>query len=205
MLFKSGFTWGVQYDIINPDKDIYPPLFYWNHSTFMSTTTEAIVQSSIAGLPLLPLFRNAVFGILGLIMVLLYHGSAINFLITRFERYTNQNLAKKQYNRVFFHFYLAFFYIALIHLTEIVIWTIYVDQLHLIDNAIQTLLFVGSCYTTVGFVEDLLPDGWKSLAFFISFSGLFSIAWTTSVMIGMTNSYKAAWNLKHHQKDPTAS
>jgi hypothetical protein len=24
-------------------------------------------------------------------------------------------------------------------------------------------------------------------------------------MIGMTNSYKAAWNLKHHQKDPSAS
>jgi hypothetical protein len=77
--------------------------------------------------------------------------------------------------------------------------------LGLIDNAIQTLLFVGSCYTTVGFIGDILPEGWKSLACFISFSGLFSIAWTTSGMIGMTNSYKAAWNLKHHQKDPTAS
>ncbi len=171
----------------------------------MSTTTDAIVQSSLAGLPLWPLVRNAFFGIFGIIIVLLYHGSTINFLITRFERLTNQNLAKKQYNRVFFHFYLAFFYIAIIHLTEIVIWMVYVHQLDLIDNAVQTLLFVGSCYTTVGFVEDLLPEGWKSLAFFISFSGLFSIAWTTSVMIGMTNSYKAAWNLKHHQKDPTSS
>lgn len=171
----------------------------------MSITADALTQSSFAGLPLWPLLRNAIFGIFGLIIVLLYHGSAINFLITRFERFTNHNLAKKQYNRVFFHFYLAFFYIAIIHLTEIVIWTVYVHQLDLINNAVQTLLFVGSCYTTVGFVEDLLPDGWKSLAFFISFSGLFAIAWTTSVMIGMTNSYKAAWNLKHHQKDPTAS
>lgn len=171
----------------------------------MSIATEAIIQSSFAGLPLLPLFRNALLGIFGLILVLLYHGSAINFLITRFEKFTNQNLAKNQLNRVFFHFYLCFFYIAIIHLTEILIWTVYVDQLDLIDNAIQTLLFVGSCYTTVGFVSDVLPDSWKSLAFFISFSGLFSIAWTTSVMIGMTNVYKTAWNLKHHQKDPSAS
>ena len=171
----------------------------------MSISTDLITQSSIAGLPLFPLFRNALFGVAGLIMILLFHGGTINFIILRFERYTNQNIAKKQYNRVFFHFYFAFFFIAFVHLTEIVIWTFYVDQLNLIQNAIQTLLFVGSCYTTVGFVDDLLPDGWKSLAFFISFSGLFSIAWTTSVMIGMANSYKTAWNLKHHQKDPNAS
>lgn len=205
VLFKGYFTWAIQYDIINPDKDNCLPSINQNHTKFMSITTDAVMQSSFAGLPLLPLIRNTLFGIGGLIMIMLFHGGTINFIIMRFEKHTNQNLAKKQYNHVFFHFYFTFFFIAIIHLTEIVIWTIYVDQLHLIDSAIQTLLFVGSCYTTVGFVEDVLPDGWKSLAFFISFSGLFSIAWTTSAMINMTNCYKAAWNLKHNQKDPNAS
>lgn len=171
----------------------------------MSFIPDSLIESSLAGLPLLPLVRNSLYGVIGLIAILLFHGATINYIIMRFEKRANFNLARKQYNYVFFHFYFTFFFIALIHLTEIVIWTIYVDQLNLIDNAIQTLLFVGSCYTTVGFIEDLLPDGWKSLAFFISFSGLFSIAWTTSVMIGMTNSYKASWNLKHQQKDPSAS
>jgi hypothetical protein len=138
-------------------------------------------------------------------MVLFFHGGAINFVIMRFERFTNQNLKKKQYNWVFTHFYLSFLFIALIHLSEIVIWSIYITQLNLIDDGIKALMFAGSCYTTVGFVEDILPAGWKSLAFFISFSGLFSIAWTTSGMIGMTSSYKAAWNLKHHQKNPSDS
>ena len=123
----------------------------------------------------------------------------------RFEGLTNGNLKVKQYNRVFFHFYFTFFFIALIHLAEIIIWTVYILELNLIQDAIKTLLFVGSCYTTIGFIEDILPNGWKSLAFFISFSGLFAMAWTTSVMISMTNTYKAAWNLKHHQKDPNAS
>lgn len=171
----------------------------------MSISTEIITQTTLGGIPLLPLLRDTFYGILGLILVLLFHGSGINYIMLRFERLTIGNLKLKQYNRVFFHFYASFFFIALIHIVEIVIWTFYIMALNLMDNGIQTLLFVGSCYTTVGFVEDILPTGWKSLAFFISFSGLFAVAWTTSTMIGMTNSYKAAWNLKHHQKDPSAS
>ncbi len=171
----------------------------------MSITTEVITQSTLAGIPLLPLIRDALYGIFGLILILFFHGSAINFIMMRFERLTNENLKEKQYNWVFFHFYSSFFFIALVHITEIIIWTLFIIALGLMDDGIQTLLFVGSSYTTVGFVEDILPVGWKSLAFFVSFSGLFSIAWTTSTMIGMTNSYKTAWNQKHRQKDPSAS
>ena len=171
----------------------------------MSIATDLITQSTLGGIPLLPLLRDTLYGILGLILVLLFHGSSINFIMLRFERLTNGNLKLKQFNRVFFHFYASFFFIALIHIIEIIIWTLYVVALGIMSDGIQTLLFVGSCYTTVGFVEDILPAGWKSLAFFISFSGLFSVAWTTSTMISMTNSYKSAWNLKHHQKDPSAS
>lgn len=171
----------------------------------MSTSAELLNQSALYGIPLLPLIRDTLSGILGLIIVLLFHGSAINFIILRFEKLTNENLNAKQYNLVFFHFYAAFFFIALVHLVEIIIWTLYILALGLLDDGIQTLLFVGSCYTTVGFVADILPNTWKSLAFFISFTGLFSIAWTTSGMIVMTSSYKTAWNLKHNQKDPTVS
>ncbi|QWD69000.1 hypothetical protein AOC21_03660 [Polynucleobacter sp. VK25] len=171
----------------------------------MSTTLNLISQTNLAGIPLLPLLRDALYGIFGLILILLFHGSAINFIMLRFERLTNGNLKVRQYNRVFFHFYFTFFFIALIHLTEIIIWTIYILELNLIEDGIKAMIFVGSCYTTIGFIEDILPAGWKSLAFFISFSGLFAMAWTTSVMISMTSTYKAAWNLKHHQRDPNAS
>ncbi|QWE09272.1 hypothetical protein [Polynucleobacter ibericus] len=171
----------------------------------MPITPDTITQSTLAGIPLLPLIRDALYGIFGLILILFFHGSAINFIMLRFERLTNENLTDRQYNWVFFHFYSAFFFIALVHITEIIIWTLFILALGLMDSGIDTLLFVGSSYTTVGFVQDILPMGWKSLAFFVSFSGLFSIAWTTSTMIGMTNSYKAAWNLKHRQKDPSAS
>jgi hypothetical protein len=171
----------------------------------MPITPDTITQTTLVGIPLLPLIRDALYGIFGLILILLFHGSAINYIMMRFERLTNENLKGRRYNWVFFHFYSAFFFIALVHIIEIIIWTLFIIALGLMNDGIQTLLFVGSSYTTVGFVEDILPIGWKSLAFFISFSGLFSIAWTTSTMIGMTSSYKTAWNMKHHQKDPSAS
>jgi hypothetical protein len=188
-----------------PDKDICLSEIARDPTKFMSITSATITQSTIIGIPILPLIRDALYGLLGLIVILFFHGGLINFTILRFERLTNQNLKNKHYNRVFFHFYAAFFFIALIHILEILVWTIYIYSLNLLDDSIQTFLFVGSTYTTVGFAQDILPAGWKSLAFFISFSGLFAMAWTTSVMIGMTNSYKVAWNLKHHEKDLTSS
>ena len=73
-------------------------------------------------------------------------------------------------------------------------------MLGLMGDALSAIIFSGSCYTTVGFAPDSLPYGWKSLAFFIAFTGLFSLAWTTSVMINMTNVYRQAWRAKFERK-----
>ncbi|MBU3577327.1 hypothetical protein [Polynucleobacter sp. UK-Kesae-W10] len=160
-----------------------------------------LANSTVLGIPFIPLITDIFFGVLGLIIILVFHGSLINHIIMRFEGRTQSNLDLGQYNRVFMHFYASFFFIALVHICEIIIWCFFILGLGLMDDAVQALLFAGSCYTTVGFVSDLLPTGWKSLAFFIAFTGLFSLAWTTSVMIGMTNTYKAAWNLKYGRKE----
>jgi len=143
------------------------------------------------------LFLDIICGLVGLTVILIFHGSALNHILMRFERLTNTNLEKKQHNRIFFHFYVAFIFFALIHISEIFIWAGILLSLGLILDPVQAILFSGSCYTTVGFVTDILPMGWKSMAFFIAFTGLFSLAWTTSVMIGMTALYKEAWHLKY--------
>ncbi|MBU3614689.1 hypothetical protein ICN46_07260 [Polynucleobacter sp. Latsch14-2] len=146
------------------------------------------------------LFIDIICGLIGLTIILIFHGSALNHIVMRFERLTKANLALKQYNRIFFHFYVTFIFFALIHISEIFIWSGIIIWLHLIPSTVQSILFAGSCYTTVGFVSDILPTGWKSLSFFIAFTGLFSLAWTTSVMIGMTSLYKEAWNLKYDRR-----
>jgi hypothetical protein len=143
------------------------------------------------------LARDTAWGIACLIVILIFHGSAINHVYMRFERLTRKNLEAHQYNRVFFHFYVTFLFLALIHVLEILFWAIFIICLGIMANPVAAVLFAGSCYTTVGFESDTLINGWKSFAFFISLSGLFSLAWTTSIMIGMTTAYKNAWDQKY--------
>lgn len=148
----------------------------------------------------LALFQDILLGVAGMILILIFHGTSINWVLMRFERMTAANLANQEYHWVFLHFYISFSFIALIHIAEVLLWAAFIYQANLLKDGIEAILFAGSCYTTLGFVEDILPNGWKSLAFFISFSGLFSLAWTTSIMIGMTNTYRETWKLKNHVK-----
>jgi hypothetical protein len=143
--------------------------------------------------PILPLLIDIFYGVAGLIVILMFHGASITFVLMRFDRFTTINLSKRQLTRVFFHFYFAFIYIALIHIAEVLMWGVYMFQLNLIPNLVESIIFSGSCYTTVGFIPDILPTGWKSLAFFIAFTGLFTLAWTTTVMITLTDTYKTAF------------
>jgi hypothetical protein len=164
-----------------------------------------LANSALLGIPFIPLITDIFFGILGLIIILVFHGSSINHIMMRFERMTEANLKLGQYNRVFMHFYASFFFIALVHICEIILWSFFLLGLGLMSDGVQALLLAGSCYTTVGFVADTLPVGWKSIAFFIAFTGLFSLAWTTSGMFGMMDAYKKAWKLKYGQEDFTSS
>lgn len=171
----------------------------------MTFIPDSTIHVAILGIPVVPLVTEIFFGILGLIGVLVFHGACINHVIMKFDRKTDLCLSKGMHKWVYIHFYFAFIFIALIHICEIVLWTFYLFALGLMNDGVQALVFAGSCYTTVGFASDTLPNGWKSLAFFISFTGLFSLAWTTSVMIGMTETYKTAWNRRHSRNDPKAS
>jgi hypothetical protein len=163
----------------------------------MSNPSTPILQTTLEGIAIFPLLNDVFYGTIGLIGILIFHGICINHIIMKFETKTNFAISNKKYRWVYIHFYLAFIFIALIHIIEIVLWTFYLFALRLFDSGIDVLIFVGSCYTTVGFSGDILPTGWKSLAFFIAFTGLFSLAWTTSIMIGMTDAYKKAWRFRH--------
>jgi hypothetical protein len=72
-----------------------------------------------------------------------------------------------------------------VQLGSILIWTVALYATGLIEDIRLAMLFSGSSYTTVGIFSDNLPIGWKSVAFYIAFSGLFSFAIATSSMISM--------------------
>ena len=130
------------------------------------------------------LLHSAPLGLSVLVLVLLFTSGVIVRIAKNFNKHSNK-LGPRAIFWIEFRFVLAILQICVIQILAIVIWTLAVYLPGLSQTLTQAFLFVGSCYTTLGIFSDILPPIWKSLAFYIAFSGLFSFALTTSVVISM--------------------
>ena len=140
-----------------------------------------------------------------LLLVMVFHGIVLLQISKRYEVKTFLYLAEKKFSEVTLCFYISVFCLFLTHIAEIILWGIAIYALKLLPNLGQSILFSGSTYTAMGFMEDILPNGWKMLAVIIAFSGMFAIAWTASVMISMTKNFRQAYAKRHMEKLNIAS
>jgi len=139
-------------------------------------------------------------GTIMLLLVMMFHGIILLQIAKRYEVKSFLYLAEKKYSEVVIFFYISIFCLFLTHIAEIILWGIALYFLKLLPALGQSILFSGSTYTAMGFMEDILPDGWKMLAVIIAFSGMFSFAWTASVMISMTKNFRQAYTKRHMEK-----
>jgi hypothetical protein len=71
----------------------------------------------------------------------------------------------------------------LLHLLEIWVWSAALVYSGLVANWRAAGFFAANTYTTVGYGNFLLPEGWHMLAPIIAMSGLFTFGWTGSVLV----------------------
>jgi len=81
--------------------------------------------------------------------------------------------------------YLTMVLILTSHLVDIVIWGYALVWSGLVTDISQALYFSGSTYTTLGYGEDIMPPAWNAITAVIALSGMFCIAWTTSVLMSI--------------------
>ncbi len=139
-------------------------------------------------------------GIFMLMLVMLIHGISLLQIAKRYEVKSFLYLSEHAYSSVALIFYISVLCLFLTHIFEIIIWGASLYIFKLLPDLGQSILFSGSTYTAMGFMDDLLPAGWKMLAIIIAFSGMFSFAWTASVMISMTKNFRQAYTRLHMQK-----
>ncbi len=135
-----------------------------------------------------------------LLLVMIFHGGVLLQIAKRYEVKTFLYLSENKYSSVALCFYISVFCLFLTHIAEIMIWGVALYAFKLLPALGQSILFSGSTYTAMGFMEDILPDGWKMLAVIIAFSGMFAFAWTASVMISMTKNFRQAYTKLHMEK-----
>lgn len=130
------------------------------------------------------LLRSALFGLSVLILVTFFNGAVLIRINTAFSSYCQST---KTHSSLDLHvrFIAAVFKLCLVQILAMILWTAAVYIVGLTENLQQAFMFVGSCFTTLGIVSDIFPVEWQSVAFYIAFSGLFSFALATSVMISL--------------------
>lgn len=69
-----------------------------------------------------------------------------------------------------------------IHILQIYVWGYSLFYTGVINEPNTAVIFAGSTYTTVGFVDDPLPQKWQLLTVIMAASGLFAFGWSTSLM-----------------------
>jgi len=144
-------------------------------------------------------------GTIILLLVMIFHGLILLQIAKRYEVKSFLYLSEKKYSDVALCFYISIFCLFLTHIFEIILWGIALFALKLVPALGQSILFSGSTYTAMGFMDDILPEGWKMLAVIIAFSGMFAFAWTASVMISMTKNFRQAYTKRHMEKLNIAS
>ena len=130
------------------------------------------------------IIRDTAFGMGIFLIVLILNAYLIIHIYLWFVKKCARLVNAPPYKLIFL-FAASIYVMSIVQLMSILIWTVALYANALIDDTHQALLFAGSSYTTLGIYSDTLPVGWKSVAFYIAFSGLFSFAMATSSMMSM--------------------
>ena len=149
---------------------------------------------------LISLFQTTLLGVAGLFCILWANSFFIRRISVRYEIRVRGLLARRDYNRALFAFFVSVSYMALVQLGAVTLWAVALLAFKVVGDPNRALLFAGSCYTTIGIVSDIAAEGWSLLPVFIAISGLFSFALSTAAVLSMANLYRRAWYAKHAKR-----
>ena len=146
-----------------------------------------------------------------LLLIVLIHAAGMRFVTDRFEmRLQTFGIMQSTWRPdVLMGFVVTL--MLLLHLLEIWVWSAALVYSGLVDNWRAAGFFAANTYTTVGYGNFLLPEGWHMLAPIIAMSGLFTFGWTGSVLVEIvrrcqqvkTAAYKAKLaRSRRHSTDP---
>lgn len=127
-----------------------------------------------------------VFGSSVMLLCLLVQALTVVLVMNPVKDQARRLARQKQAILAQFVFFGATVLLLLSHLAQVYIWGLSFNLSGILENPHQAMLFAGSTYTTVGFVEDPLAQKWQLAAIIMATNGFFSFAWSTSAMFGLS-------------------
>jgi hypothetical protein len=133
-----------------------------------------------------PLLEVFAVGAALLVGVTLVHGSVLGRIVRDYHRGAKRLL--EHANHPFWaslQFGRAVLLMLVLHIVGMTIWATMLTRLGLIPDVRDSLYFTANSYTTLGLGGMPLGFGWRELGPMMAICGLFTFAWTTSVMFNV--------------------
>ena len=111
-----------------------------------------------------------------LIVIMLMHAAGVRATSNHILRRSSALLARPTWWRADLLMSRMVFVLLSLHLVEMAAWAAALVYSGLVPDWRTAGFFAGNTYTTIGYANFILPDGWKMLAPIIAISGLFTLA-----------------------------
>jgi hypothetical protein len=120
-----------------------------------------------------------------LLLIMLVHATGVRSVTNHVLRRSTVILALPSAWRADVLMSGAVFGLLSLHLLEIAVWAVALVYSGLVHDWCAAGFFAGNTYTTVGYGNFILPNGWHMLAPIIAISGLFTFEWSGSVLVDL--------------------
>lgn len=126
-----------------------------------------------------------------LVILVLLHGAGLHSILVfraRCERRLREERPRLVPALLLFGW--SVFLMLALHIGEFVIWAFALVTMGLIAQVSDALYFCANAYTTLGYGNVDLGPHWRNIAPIMGISGLFTFAWTTSVLVSVVSAHR---------------
>jgi hypothetical protein len=123
------------------------------------------------------------FGGAMMVFIVLVHAAGVRAVTTHVLRRTESIMQRPSRWQADLLMASIVFMLLTLHVTEMFLWAAALVYSNLVPDWRAAGFFAGNTYTTVGYGNFILPNGWRMLAPIIAMSGLFTFGWSGSVLV----------------------
>jgi hypothetical protein len=146
--------------------------------------TEQTLEGMVQALPV----SDIVFGGSVLLLVIMFHAFWIRLITTQFLKRSHSDRPRASLWRADLLFAQSIVALVALHLAEIILWTSALVFSGIVSDWSRAAYFAANCFTALG-QPFALPPAWRIVAPIIAMSGIFTFAWTASVLVNFVSRY----------------
>jgi len=151
----------------------------------LSSLNPRVVENALAEALPLP---DIMFGGALLVTVIMFHAFWIRIITSSFLKRTDALRSRASVWRADLLVAVTVMMLLTLHLGEVVVWSAALVFGDIVEHWSTAAYFVANCYTALG-EPFTLPRAWRLVPPIIAMSGIFTFAWTASVLVNFVSRY----------------